>query len=114
MNGVKISKGRPHLKWGWESGRRRAHAVPLKVNYRRDCQLQTTTERSHQQEDIQLQTPTERSQQERIANYRKKMYTASQTESNSAMRKNYHPELLVFSTGVSFQTTPPSLFLFYL
>ena len=36
-----------------------SHEVPLEVNYRKDSQLQTPTERSHQWKDSQLHTPME-------------------------------------------------------
>ena len=100
----KLIKGNPTKV---ESGHQKGElsAVPLDVDYRKNCQLQTLTKESSTGKNHQLQAPT--GKDVHCISYKKLTTPAAQP-----MRNHYHPELSHFLSALSFKTTPPDFFLF--
>lgn len=80
--------------------------MPLNINYRENCQLQTPTEEfsTGEKKKKQLQDLTG-----------KDAHCVSHMESTThatwPMRNHYHPLVSLFSKGLSFQTSPPNFLL---
>lgn len=85
-------------------GRLERGPLPLNINHRENCQLQTPTEESSLGKNDQLQVPTGKDATESSKR--------SQLAFTTQLMTNYHhPEFLLFSNGLSFKTTPPNFFL---